>query len=499
MDSKPSKLIHFKLLLIDDDQEEYILLKKLLSKSKTLSVDVEWVSTFEKGIEMCTKDIHDIYCVDYNLGEKTGLELVNEVKKTGCDKPIILLTGIDDDKLGMKAIRQGAEDYLIKGEITTHLVERSILYAYERHNAKKHEQERINQEITKKNEQLLTAILNSLSTQIAVIDAQATIIRVNKAWSESIEITSHTETQQNINYLDLIKHNVSNNKIAEIHTGVTNILNGALEEFRVEFSIGEKEEYKKWFLLQATPLQRNEGGAVISHIDITKRIQLEKLKDDFLSIASHELKTPLTTIKGYIQLLTKYIQNEGTPKMIQYIHQADIYTDKLNQLITSLLDISRIQAGKLVLNCEVNPLAPIIENVVKSMQHLSDKHTLIFTGDPSIKASVDKDRIEQVLMNIISNAMKYTPSTSTISISLQQKNHVALISIQDNGIGIAPEDQAHLFERFFRVKNTTKNYSGLGIGLYISAEIIKRHGGNFGVKSSVGKGSTFYFTVPLQI
>ncbi len=501
MNKDTSELARFHLLLIDDDEEEYILLKKTLKKSKTIQVDVDWVATYKEGLALCKDGPHDIYCIDYNLGEHTGLELIQEIKKSGCDKPIVLLTGIDDDKLGMKAIRMGAEDYLVKNEITTHLLERSILYAYERHKAKIREQEILNQEMTKKNEQLLTDVLNSLSAQIAVINTKARIIRVNKAWSvHSFDhggIGLHEQMKQGKNYLSILKEHAQDTRINEAISGVKNVLDRTEDEFRIEFSVGEQDK-KQWFLLQATPLPGNDGGAVISHMDITKRIMLEKLKDEFLSIASHELKTPLTTIKGYIQLLTKYIQQEGTPKMVQYIHQADVYTDKLNQLITSLLDVTRIQAGKLILNKDVAPLSPIILNIVSAMQHLSVKHELIYKGDETLLAEVDKERIEQVLMNLLSNAMKYTPNKSKITVTLEKDSAFAKIGVKDEGIGIDVLDQKNLFKRFFRVQKTTKNYSGLGIGLYISSEIIARHGGTIWVESTGKNGSIFYFTVPLH-
>lgn len=491
----------FRILLIDDDEEEFLLLKKILAKSKSISSELDWVATFEKGLELCNENAHDIYCIDYNLNGHNGLDLIEALKKSGCDIPIILLTGIDDDILGMKAIRKGAEDYLIKGEITTHLLERSILYAYERHKAKKQEQEIINQEMVKINEQLLTDVLNSLSAQIAVINTHARIIRVNKAWSDhSFDyggIGLHEQIKEGKNYLSILKEHAQDTGISEAILGIKKVLDRTTDEFRIEFSVGENDD-KRWFLLQATPLQGSDGGAVISHMDITQRIKLEKMKDEFLSIASHELKTPLTTIKGYIQLLTKYIQQEGTPKMIKYIKQADIYTDKLNQLITSLLDVTRIQAGKLVLNKEKIPLAPVLGNVIEAMQHLSEKHTLIYKGDTTIQAEIDKERIEQVLMNLLANSMKYTPKASNIIISLAKDGHHAKVGVKDEGIGIAASDQQQLFQRFFRVQNTTKNYSGLGIGLYISSEIIHRHGGKIWVESTEGKGSTFYFTVPLQ-
>ncbi len=502
MSTTPLKPIQFKILLIDDDEEEFILLKKTLSKSKTISAEIDWASTYQQGLELCIKGTYDIFCIDYNLNGHTGLQLIEEIKKSRGDKPLILLTEINDDTLGMQAMRKGAEDYLTKNEITTHLLERSILYAYERHKTKTNEQKLLNQEITKKNEQLLTDVLNSLSAQIAVINTDAHIIRVNKpSWTDHTsdyqDIGLYKQIKEGKNYLSLLKEHAQDTGITEAISGIKQVLERSLRELRIEFSTGEKEK-KRWFLLQATPLQGNEGGAVISHMDITQRIKLEKIKDEFLSIASHELKTPLTTIKGYIQLLTKYIKNEGSPKMIQYIQQADIYTDKLNQLISSLLDVSRIQAGKLILNQENTLLSPLLRDVIDSMQHLSEKHTLIYSEKENISAIIDRERIGQVLTNLLSNAMKFTPISSKIIISLEKVNDYAKIGVQDQGIGIAPEDQKDLFKQFFRVKKTAKNYSGLGIGLFISSEIIERHGGKMWVESTGRKGSTFYFTVPLQ-
>ena len=346
------------------------------------------------------------------------------------------------------------------------------------------------QDPTDQSEQLLSSVLNSLSAHIAVIDSQGTIIRVNKAWK------SFKHFNVGENYLELFETTTGLLK-KPIIDNIKKVLNRELQEFHIEYQIIEGDT-EHWYLLQATPLVENNSGAVIAHTDITQRIQLEKHKDEFLSIASHELKTPLTTIKGYIQLLQKYLEKEGAQKPIRYVNLADLYVDKLNHLISSLLDISRIQSGRLILRPETIELSALIKNIVETMQYLSSRHHITFHPKQLLLVDIDYERIEQVLMNLISNAVKFSPEATDVEVTVDTKSEHAIIAITDHGIGIANEHMDQLFQRFTRVKNPKIHSSGLGIGLYLSSEIINRHGGKIWVESNEGQGSTFYFTLPLH-
>ena len=221
--------------------------------------------------------------------------------------------------------------------------------------------------------------------------------------------------------------------------------------------------------------------------------QLDAKKNEFISMASHELKTPLTSIKGYIQLLEIQLQDKGDA--YKYIIKTSSAVNRLQQLIEDLLDVSRIQAGRLKFNMSEFNLADILTGAIEEVQHVAPKYTIAITSMPAAKITGDKNRIIQVVMNLLNNAIKYSPDANKIEIHAIESDDKITVSIKDFGIGIPTEHHSKIFERFHRVSEEP-NFTGLGIGLYISNEIIQRHNGSMWVKSSPGEGSTFYFSLP---
>ncbi len=232
-------------------------------------------------------------------------------------------------------------------------------------------------------------------------------------------------------------------------------------------------------------------------LDITERKKLEQRKDEFIGIASHELKTPLTSIKGYTQILERIIQQIGDDKLKLYLKKTNTYIDRLNSLIADLLDVSKIQAGKLQMNFSEFDFDGLVNDGIESIQHINLQHKINKNGEIHQKIYGDRHRLEQVFTNLISNAIKYSPQANSIVISTSKDKDNVVVAIQDFGVGIARDKQAKLFDRFYRVEETAKKFSGLGIGLYISSEIITRHGGKMWLESDEGRGSTFYFTLPV--
>jgi PAS domain S-box-containing protein len=244
-------------------------------------------------------------------------------------------------------------------------------------------------------------------------------------------------------------------------------------------------------------LKRSDGTFVAFILDITERKKLEQRKDEFISIASHELKTPLTSVKGYVQILERIIKEMGDEKAYQYVSRTNTYVDRLNSLISDLLDVSKIQAGKLQLTYEAFDVDEMIQDAIESIQPTSTKHKITVEGVVGRKLYGDRHRLEQVMTNLLSNAMKYAPNAHAIYVRAKRQNKVVIIEVQDFGVGIAKDKQGKLFQRFYRVEDTEKQFSGMGIGLYISSEIVKRHGGQLGVNSEPKKGSTFTVTLPI--
>ncbi|MDF3077924.1 MAG: hypothetical protein K0S09_1813 [Sphingobacteriaceae bacterium] len=229
--------------------------------------------------------------------------------------------------------------------------------------------------------------------------------------------------------------------------------------------------------------------------EIQQRIAAEKKKDEFISIASHELKTPLTSIKAYIQLLQKTL--DPTDRSYNFILKTNEHIARLERLIADLLDVSKIEAGQMSYRLEEFNFAELLQESVESSQNIASGHIIKVEQSVDAVVKADRLRIEQVLNNFISNAIKYSPGEKEVIIraEIQQKNLV--ISVQDFGIGIERRNMGNLFERFYRVDNSSMKFQGLGLGLYISAEILKRHNGSFWIESNPGEGSKFFFLLPL--
>lgn len=257
---------------------------------------------------------------------------------------------------------------------------------------------------------------------------------------------------------------------------------------------------------------KNKSGEIIgaSKIarDITERIEAERqlklyteklqelnnYKDEFMAMASHELKTPLTVIKANLQILEfKMAADEN----INFVSKTLASVDKLISLITNLLDVSKIQSGKLELNRSVFNINVLLKEIIENIQQTSSNHKIIFNNTTeTLLADADKERIEQVIVNMLTNAIKYSPNTCDIIVDSVKDDGKLIIGIKDSGIGIPEDDLDKIFTRFFRVKGMASTFSGSGIGLYISQEIVKRHGGEMWVESELGEGSTFYFSIP---
>ncbi|WPV02886.1 ATP-binding protein [Mucilaginibacter sp. cycad4] len=233
-------------------------------------------------------------------------------------------------------------------------------------------------------------------------------------------------------------------------------------------------------------------------LDITEFKHLQQQKDDFISVASHELKTPMTSIKASMQLLDRLIKvDPSSDKIPQFISRGNSSLNKMQQLVDSLLNVSKITAGQLALH-KTRFLAAQMINECCDHVRLAGTHELELTGDTDLELYADRQRIDQVVVNFVNNAVKYAPDSNRIVINISKQGNMAKISVQDFGRGIPPENIPHLFERYYRVDTSGIQYSGLGLGLYISAEIIELHGGEMGVESEVDKGSTFWFTIPLN-
>src|SRR5579875_177086 len=261
-------------------------------------------------------------------------------------------------------------------------------------------------------------------------------------------------------------------------------------------------------------------GVVAVLNDVTSNKQVERLKDEFVSVDSHELRTPLPSIKSYTLNLIRRIERrlrkahvaqetqsasmDGQESPESYdLHTLRIIqsqTDHLERLVNDLLDLSQVQSGQLILHYDTFNLAELLANCVHSAQAGSEQHTILLDiQTPESAVIADRERIAQVIGNMLDNAIKYSPHGGQVIVNLERTEEGYRVTIKDEGIGITPEQLDHIFERFYRVRNTTsRQYAGVGLGLYVSKAIIDSHGGTIGVFNNSPIGATFYFTLPFK-
>ncbi len=259
------------------------------------------------------------------------------------------------------------------------------------------------------------------------------------------------------------------------------------------------EAMGRWFDVYASRVGGPESRKIaLVFNDITKRRHLERQKDEFLGIASHELKTPVTSIKAYGQVLEAIFRRKGDLKSADLLLKMDAQVNRLNNLIGDLLDVTKIQAGRLQFNEDFFDFNDLVADTVEELQRTTDKHTIVKKLEKTKIVYGDRERIGQVITNLITNAIKYSPHADKINVAVSGNTNQVTVCVEDFGVGIAKDKQEKVFEQFYRVSGEKQHtFPGLGLGLYISSEIIKREGGKIWVESAKGKGSTFCFSLPI--
>ena len=348
------------------------------------------------------------------------------------------------------------------------------------------------------NEERLRLLMQHIPAAVAMFDKELLYLSVSQRWLQNYRIAD----QQVIGK----KHDEivpQTNQAAQPTEAFARALQGehcVNEEDTITYQDGSTD-WIRWEAIPWYDAHGEVGGIIVFNEIITERKMLEKRKDEFISLASHELKTPVTTLKGFTQLLQRRLKKQDNTSALEPLERMVTQLDKLTLLINDLLDISRIQAGKLTFREEPFDLAALMKETVEDLQATMPTHQLQLSLSASALIYGDRDRVGQVLINLLTNAVKYSPFANEVRIRLERTADKALVSIQDFGMGIPADQKARIFERFFQVSSGTraKNLTGLGIGLYISNEIVQRHNGQMWVESTPGEGSTFYFTLPLYL
>ncbi len=492
-----------KILVVDDDEDDYFIISDFINEIDKNKFVIDWCNSYQLAIEKFSRSEYHIYFVDYRLGNKTGLQLLKQAARLECNDPIILLTGKGNKEIDIEAMKNGATDYLIKSELNAEKLERCVRYSLDRAAYLK---------AIKESENRLKTFFRSGPDAIIVINEKEEILEWNPQAETIFGFTAKEAIGKILSQTIIPKQYRKAHKKGMFHfleTGEGPVLNKTTEvtalhkdghEFYINLSISSVKIKDEWlfiaFLSDITERKKTEEALIHKEAELLQARMLEEKKNEFLSIASHELKTPLTTLKAYANMVFELSKNNSSEAIQQYLLKIDQYSNKLNFLINELLDVSRIHAGKLSLNHTEVDTKHFLPNVLNAMQQITLTHKIILKENESATVRMDPLRLEQVITNIISNAAKYSPGKENIIVNSVKKNGEVIVSFRDYGIGIPKEKLTKIFDRFYRVPEESNKFSGLGIGLFVSSEIVKQHGGKIWATANNDEGSTFYFSLP---
>jgi PAS domain S-box-containing protein len=268
---------------------------------------------------------------------------------------------------------------------------------------------------------------------------------------------------------------------------------------RAEYRLRHKDGRWRWIEGIARNLLHDPriGGIIVNSRDITERKDYEQRQDDFIRIAAHELRAPLTSVQGFAQILARRAARAGHPDLVQIVSKITEAVSRMDTLVQELLDVSRVQTGNLVFDRQPVALSALASDIVAEIQPLAADHRLVIAEAEPVVVMADALKTTQVLRNLLLNAIKYSPDADRVIVRVSREDSVGRVRIQDFGVGIPVEEQERVFERFGRVQATRGRFPGLGLGLYITKGLVEGQGGTIGVESRPGAGSTFSVTLPL--
>jgi len=473
-----------KILHLEDAAADAELIARELKSGKINSeiLLVDDKVKFEKALKDFLPDV--ILC-DHRLHSFDSHEALQMVKKAGITAPFILVTASMTDEFAVAVMKDGAHDYIIKDRLNR--LPLAVVNSIEKRRLEV-EQQCVHERL----------VLHIENTPLGFIEWDSRGFA--KSWSKRAEEIFGWSEKEFIGKQKNAFSQVYKEDIPWVNKLTEQLIRGEVLSNRIQLrniTKGRKVIWCEWF----NSVLKDENGnvkAIISLVqDITNEKLLERQKDDFLSMASHELNTPVTTIKVYGHIVEKMLEEKGDLETMDMIKRMSSQVNKLTNLIRDLLDITRIQKGKLTYNEGFFDFNELLREVIDDTQKINRTHRIKNKLDKTEIIFGDKDKIAQVLNNLISNAIKYSPKAGSIIVSTELQKDGIKLSVKDFGIGILARDHKNIFQQFYRVTGANQaTFPGLGIGLYICAEIITREGGKIWVESVINKGSTFNIWLP---
>jgi PAS domain S-box-containing protein len=377
----------------------------------------------------------------------------------------------------------------ITGTTVTNLGPHSMKVEYDKLKIYTDKIEALMQEIASQRDEF-QAILSSMAEGIVVLDPANRVISLNPAAEKLLGIDAHESVGGDVErYLPLDQGELTDVLVKQ-SSGESRLLRKRLGERVLSITVRAVESN-----------ENQTGKTVLAIRDITDLDRVDQMKSEFVSMVSHELRTPLTSIKGYVDMVLDGEAGNINEEQTSYLEVAKNNTDRLIDLVNELLDISRIEAGRIELKLRALPIQDIVRSVAVSLRTQMEESNIELKLDmpqKPVMVFADAGRLTEILTNLLINANHYSTGGASIAVSMHVIDGQARIDVTDTGIGIAPEDVDKIFNKFYRVDNSiTRQVGGTGLGLAVTKSLVELHGGQIWVSSGLGEGSTFSFTIPL--
>ncbi|HGE70112.1 TPA: response regulator [Candidatus Poribacteria bacterium] len=474
MQSKIDLSDTIRILLVEDDDAYAMLIGRMLKRAKIGKFSVERVDSQQSAFERLPKGDIDLVLLDLHLPDTNGLATLDSFINKEYDVPIVILTSLNDEITGIKALQKGAQDYIIKSDINEELLIRSIRYSIERYNLIS--ELKRNTKALEASEERFRIITEQNADAIVVVDDERIVRFVNPTAEKVFNRSADEFIGKQFDFSS---------------------------EYGVETDIEVSSDGENSTILEcrANRIKWQDRDAILMTLrDVTERKQVEKMKDEVISIVSHEIRGPLTSIINSLSLIIDGETGdipEPTKKMIEIAYRN---SERLLRLTNDMLDIRKIESGKMEFNYQVLEVMPLIEQAIEANRSYADQFKVRIRLEntiPDAKIKTDSDRFIQILTNLLTNAAKFSPPEDEIIVSVSRNKGFLRISVKDHGPGIPEEFQNRIFSKFAQfTAQGARRKGGSGLGLSISKMLVENLGGSIGFETKPNEGTTFYFDLP---
>lgn len=463
-----------KTLIIEDDDAYALLLSRMLGRAKYSNFIIDRVGDLESASKYISCNKIDVILLDLYLPDGYGFDMLDAIRASVFNIPVIVLTSLDDEETGITALQKGAQDYLVKSHVNDDSLARSMRHAIERYN-------------------LL-----------------AKLRRKTKDLEASEERFRHI-TEQNVDAIAVVNND-----------GVVNFVNPAAESLfgrKSEDFISKPFDFKIYSGMEIEVEIQKEGeqpiiaemrttkidwhgkdAYLVSLRDITERKQVEKFKEEVISIVSHELRSPITSIMNSLSLLADGEAGEIPEQAQKLINVARRSCERMLRLTNDMLDVKRIESGNVEFNFQPYELIPLIESSIEANYAYAEQFRVKYKLESHIsnnKVYVDNDRLIQIMTNLLTNAAKFSPPDSEVNVSVSHNGEFIRVAVKDNGAGIPDEFHSRIFDKFTQAQIPgSRRRDGSGLGLSITKMLVEQMGGNIGFETKINEGTTFFFDLP---